>query len=153
MVLRRRETIVVPVLDEASTRQAIEIASRLAAERGTRILLVAPLFVELELPLDAHFGPEESALREELARDQAAVEQTGVRADGLIVRARHGQLGEGLAAVAADVDAALIVVGAALEPRRAFRRPFSRDVWSVLQDAPCPVLVATGSPVRARAAA
>jgi hypothetical protein len=32
-----------------------------------------------------------------------------------------------------------------LAAQRGLRRPFSRDVWSVLNDAPCPVMIATGN--------
>ena len=44
------------------------------------------------------------------------------------------------------VAAPLIVLGAPVDSQRGFRRPFSRDVWSVLNDAPCPVMIATGAP-------
>ena len=48
----------------------------------------------------------------------------------------HGALGNGEGAIV----------------QRGFRRPFSRDVWSVLNDAPCPVLIATGEPPQAKRA-
>jgi len=88
--LHRHRTVVVPLLDPDQA-QALDLACRLAAD-GSRLLLLAPLFVEWELPLDAHFKAEEAAL-----------ESTGD-----------------------------------------FRRPFSRDVCAIIQDAPCPVLIATG---------
>jgi nucleotide-binding universal stress UspA family protein len=153
MAIRRHPVIVVPLLEEKPTRHALDVAARLAAGEGARILLVAPLFVELELPLDAHFQQEEGVLRAELDRERALIEATGVHADGTIVRARHGQLGDALAAVATEAGASSIVVGATIDPHRGFRRPFSRDVSSVLHAPPCPVLVATGSTTLARAAA
>jgi basic amino acid/polyamine antiporter, APA family len=145
MLGRHPETIVVPLLDEKSTRRALDVACRLAADRESRLLLIAPLFVELELPIDAHFEAEEASLQAELRRKQGVAESAGVRSDGRIVRARHGELGLGVARAAAEANASLVVVGAAIAPRRGFRRPFSRDVWSVLQDAPCPVLLATAA--------
>jgi hypothetical protein len=107
--------------------------------------LLAPLFVEWELPLDAHFQREENKLRLELGRQRALAESYGVGAKGLIVRARHGQLGRAVADAAEIAYASLVVVGAANETRRGYRHAFSRDVWSVLNDAPCPVMVATAS--------
>lgn len=138
--------VVVPLLEPEHTRHALDLACRLAAERGSRVLLLAPLYVEWELPLDAHFTQEEAALQAELGRERAIAESYGVGAHGQIVRTRPGELGRGVAEAAVEVRASLIVVGAPVESHRGFRRPFSRDVWSVLNDAPCPVLIATGAP-------
>jgi hypothetical protein len=138
--------VVVPLLDEEYTRHALDLACRLAADRGAHVLLLAPLFVDWELPLDAHFQPEEKVLRVELGRERALAESYGIGAHGQIVRARPGQLGRAVADAAEDVRASLVVVGAAIESQRGFRQPFSRDVWSVLHDAPCPVMIAATSP-------
>jgi basic amino acid/polyamine antiporter, APA family len=140
--------VVVPLLDAEQTQHALDLACRLASDRGSRVLLLAPLFVDWELPLDAHFKPEDAALRVELGRERAIAESYGVGVHTQIVRARPGQLGRGVAEAALDVRASLIVVGAPADSQRGFRRPFSRDVWSVLNDAPCPVLIATGAPER-----
>jgi len=145
--------VLVPLLDPEHTRHALDLACRLAAERGSRVLLLAPLYVEWELPLDAHFKQEEAALRAELDGERAIAESYGVGAHGQIVRTRPGELGRGVADAAVEVRASLIVVGAPVESQRCFSRPFSRDVWSVLNDAPCPVLIATGAPQRASRAA
>jgi nucleotide-binding universal stress UspA family protein len=142
---RHQETLVVPLLEEESTRRALDVAYRLASDHDSRLVLIAPLFVELELPIDAHFEEAEAALRAELRREQAVTEGRGIHSEGRIVRARHGELGVGVATAAREANASLVVVGAAIAPRRGFRRPFSRDVWSVLQDAPCPVLLATAA--------
>ena len=145
--------VVVPLLEPGHTRHALDLASRLAFERGTRLLLLAPLYVDWELPLDAHFKEEEAALRKELQRERAIAESYGVSAHTEIVRTRPGELGRGVAEAAAEVNASLIVLGAAVDSQRGFSRPFSRDVWSVLNDAPCPVMIATGEPRRAARAA
>src|SRR4029453_14815888 len=121
------EKIVVPLLDEKSTRRALDVACRLAADRESRLLLIAPLFVELELPIDAHFEAEEASLQAELRRKQGVAESAGVRSDGRMVRARPGRLGPCAARGGG------------------FRRPFSRGVWSVFQGAPCPVRLATAA--------
>lgn len=141
----RHRLVIVPLLEPEHTRHALELACRLAADRGSRVLVLAPLYVDWELPLDAHFKDEEAALRAELAQERALAESYGVAAEGRIVRARPGELGRGVAEVAEDRRASLIVLGAAVESQRGFRRPFSRDVWSVLNDAPCPVMIATGN--------
>ena len=117
------------------------------------MLLLAPLFVDWELPLDAHFKSEQAALRVELDRERALAESYGISAHGTVVRARHGELGRAVAEAAEDVRASMIVVGAAVESQRGLRQPFSRDVWSVLQDAPCRVMITTGAGACPRAAA
>jgi nucleotide-binding universal stress UspA family protein len=144
--------VVVPLLDAELTRHALDLACRLAADGGSRVLLLAPLYVDWELPLDAHFKQVEAALHVELGRERAIAESYGVGAHTRIVRARPGELGRGVAEAALEVRASLIVVGAPADSQRGFRRPFSRDVWSVLNDAPCPVLIATGAPPQAKRA-
>jgi hypothetical protein len=149
----RWRMVVVPLLEPQHTRHALDLASRLAFERGTRLLLLAPLYVDWELPLNAHFRQEEAALRDELKRERAIAESYGVSSHTQIVRTRPGELGRGVAEAASEVNASLIILGAAVDSQRGFRRPFSRDVWSVLNDAPCPVMVATGEPRKAERAA
>src|SRR5207244_10262202 len=127
----RQRMVVVPLLEAEHTRHALDLACQLASDRGSRVLLLAPLYVDWELPFDAHFRREEAELRLELDRESALAESYGVTAYGRIVRARPGELGRGVAEAAASVDASLIVLGAAVDSQRGFRRPFSRDVWSV----------------------
>ncbi len=141
----RQHMVVVPLLEPAHTRHALELACRLASDRGSRVLLLAPLPVEWELPLDAHFKAEEAVLRVELDRTRALAESYGARVHTQVVRGRPGQLGRGVAEAAADVRASLVVLGAQVDSQQGFRRPFSRDVWSVLNDSPCPVMIATGT--------
>jgi nucleotide-binding universal stress UspA family protein len=149
----RHQTVVVPLLDRGHTRHALDLACQLASERRSRVLVLAPLYVEWELPLNAHFQAEEAALRAELRRERALAESYGVSARGEIVRARPGELGRGVAAAAREVGASLIVIGAAAESRPGFDRPFSSDVWSVLIEAPSAVMIATGPRMRAAGAA
>src|SRR5436190_5948625 len=149
LLVRRRRMVLVALLGEDQTRHALDLACRLASERGSRVLLLGPLYVDWELPLDAHFKREEAALRVELNRERAIAESYGVGVHAQIVRTRPGELGRGVAEAATEARASLIVVGAPVDSQRGFRRPFSRDVWSVLNDAPCPVMIATGAPPRA----
>src|SRR6202008_2602376 len=44
----------VPLLGREETEHALDLACRLAADRGAQIVLVAPAVLERELPLNAH---------------------------------------------------------------------------------------------------
>jgi nucleotide-binding universal stress UspA family protein len=142
-------SIVVPVLDGDETEHALDLACRLAADRGAQIVLVAPLVVERELPLNAHMDGRLTALKERLECATAVAASYGVGVRREIIRARSGSLGEDVARVAAERRAELIVVGAPVESRRGFHRAFSRDVLLLVRDAPCRVMIATG-PVAGR---
>jgi nucleotide-binding universal stress UspA family protein len=140
----RYRSIVVPLLGRAETEHALDLGCRLAADRRAHVVLVAPLVVPQELPLDAHFDAEIEALREPLAKAAAIAESYGVAAHRQVVRTRERALGHELAAVAREHRAELIVVGAPVESRLGFRRPFPPEVMSILRDAPCRVMIATG---------
>lgn len=140
----RYRTIVVPLLSREETGHALDLACRLAADRGARVVLVAPLVVPQELPLDAHFDDETRRLRAALDEAGAIAESYGVAAVRRVGRTREGALGRELAQAAADHRAELVVVGAPVESRLGFRRAFPREVLSILREAPCRVLIATG---------
>ena len=144
-------SIVVPLLDREETEHALDLACRLAADRGARIVLVAPLVVERELPLDAHMDGPISRLKARLESAAVVASSYGVTVRSEIVRTRPGSLGEEVARVAAERRAELVVVGAPVESRRGFRRAFPREVLLLVRAAPCRVLVATG-PVAGRGA-
>jgi nucleotide-binding universal stress UspA family protein len=137
-------SIVVPLLDAAETEHALDLACRLAADRGARVVLVAPAFLDRELPLNARLDGQLSALQERLESAAAVADSYGVGVRRELVRARPGSLGEEVARVAAERRAELVVVGAAVESRRGFSRAFSREVLLLLRDAPCRVMIATG---------
>lgn len=140
----RYRSIVVPLLGRAETEHALDLACRLAADRGAHVVLVAPLVVPQELPLDAHFRQEMEELHEALDHAAAIAESYGVGARRRIVRTRDRQIGTDLAEVARDHRAELVVVGAPVESRRGFRRAFPPDVRAILREAPCRVMIATG---------
>lgn len=144
----RHRTIVVPLLDFDETRHALDLACGIAADRGARVVLLAPLFVDAELPLDAHFDAEERALHDELERERSLAESYGVAVKTRIVRARRGGLGAAVAEAADEHRATLVVAGAPVESRRGFRQPFSRDVRSILADSRCRVMISTGPGAR-----
>lgn len=145
----RYRSILVPLLGREETEHAVDLACRLAADRGARVVLVAPLVVEPELPLNAQFPEETAALRRQLDEAAAIAESYGVGAKKRLVRTRDRALGYELAEVARDHGAELIVIGSPVESRRGFRRAFPAEVFSVLREAPCRVMVATG-PVAGR---
>ncbi len=140
----RYRSIVVPLLGREETEHAVDLACRLAADRGARVVLVAPLVVEPELPLNAQFPDETAGLRHQLDEAAAIAESYGVTAKKRLVRTRERALGYELAEVARDHGAELIVVGSPVESRRGFRHAFPPEVLSVLREAPCRVMVATG---------
>jgi nucleotide-binding universal stress UspA family protein len=143
-------SIVVPLLEREETEHAVELACRLAADRGARVVLVAPLVVERELPLTAYFDGELAELRRRLDSAVAVASSYGVAVRREIVRTRSGSIGDDIAAAAAERRPELMVVGAPVESRRGFRRAFPREVLLLLRAAPCRVMVATGPVAAAR---
>jgi nucleotide-binding universal stress UspA family protein len=137
-------SIVVPLLDREETEHAVDLACRLAADRGARIVLVAPAVLERELPINAHLDGQLVSLKERLEVASAVATSYGVAVRREIVRTRPGSLGEEVARVAAEHRAELVVVGAPVESRRGFQRAFPREILLLLRDAPCRVMIATG---------
>ncbi|HZT86064.1 MAG TPA: universal stress protein [Gaiellaceae bacterium] len=137
-------SIVVPLLDREETEHALDLACRLAADRGARVVLVGALVVERELPLNAHMDGRLGDLERRLESAAAVAASYGVAVRREIVRVRPGSLGEDVARVAAERRAELVVVGAPVESRRGFHRAFPREVLLLLRDAPCRVMIATG---------
>jgi nucleotide-binding universal stress UspA family protein len=140
----RYRSIVVPLLGRSETRHALDLACRLAADRGAHVILVAPLVVPQELPLDAHFDRETADLHVALEDAAAIADSYGVGVRRRIVRTRERALGRDLAETVVDHRAELLVVGAPVESRRGFRRAFPPDVRAILREAPCRVMIATG---------
>ena len=143
-------TIAVPLLEREETEHALDLACRLAADRRARVVLVAPLFVERELPLDARFDEELRALRDRLDSAAAVAASYGVGVRREIVRTRPGLLGEEVARMANERGAELVVVGAPVESRRGFKHAFPHEVLVLLRAAPCRVMIATGPVAGAR---
>jgi nucleotide-binding universal stress UspA family protein len=137
-------SIVVPLLGRAETEHALDLACRLAGDRGARVVLVAPLVVPQELPLDAHFQTELAALKAALDHASAIADSYGVGVRRRIVRTRERALGHDLAEVVDEHRAELVVVGAPVESRLGFRRAFPPEVLAIVRDARCRVLIATG---------
>jgi len=141
-------SIVVPLLGHGETEHALDLACRLAARRGAKVLLVAPIVAPHALPLDAHFEPEAAELREWLAHAEAIAKAHGVSTKTRLVRTRATALGRELAEVARDHRAELVVVGAPVQSRRGFSEAFPREIRSILRDAPCRVMIVSGRAAR-----
>ena len=136
-------TIIVPVVRTGESEEALVAAARLAAERGATVAVLHVVEVPLSLPLDARLHGEEDQAEALLDDAQALVETYGVRAVTRLLRARRA--GPAIVEEARRRHAELVVLGA---PRRAIsgrRRLFGKTVDYVLREAPCRVLIATGS--------
>src|SRR5437879_4285321 len=90
-------SIVVPLLDQKETEHALDLACRLAADRGARVVLVGPLVVERELPLNAHMDGRLTGLKKRLDCAAAVAASYGVGVRRAIVRTRPGSFGEEVA--------------------------------------------------------
>jgi APA family basic amino acid/polyamine antiporter len=132
-------TILVPIVAGDESREAVEVAARLATERAGRIVLLRVIVVPLELPVDADLSEQLEEAHELLDAARATVEPYGVRAVERVVRSREA--GRAIVEEAELRDAEIVVLGA---PRGAHRAIFGHTVDYVLKHAPCRVMVAAG---------
>jgi basic amino acid/polyamine antiporter, APA family len=132
--------ILVPVKPGRPSEEAIDLACRLATDRGASIAAVSVVVVPLELPLDTRLEEEEQRAYEALDAAAAIAELYGVNVTERLVRARHP--GRAIVDEAVRRQSEIIVMGA---PRAHGRRAvFSDTVDFVLKHAPCRVMVAAG---------
>jgi APA family basic amino acid/polyamine antiporter len=133
--------VLVPLSDRHESEEAVDLACRLATERGASIVALTVLEVPLQLPLDADLAQEEERANELLDEARAIGDAYGVNVIGRLVRARRA--GRAIVDEAASRHSEIIVLGS---PRRDFRRRrgriFGQTVDFVLKNAPCRVLVA-----------
>jgi basic amino acid/polyamine antiporter, APA family len=134
--------VLVPIVDRHESEEAIDLACRLATERGASIVALTVIEVPLELPLDAELPPEVEERADDLLDEARAIgDAYGVDVVGRIVRARRA--GRAIVEEAERRNSEIIVMGA---PRRDARRRtgriFGDTVDFVLKNAPCRVLVA-----------
>ena len=122
-----------------SGQEAIDLAARLAAERGATIVALRVVVVPLDLPIDAEL-PEEEERADRLlddARNQA--ELYGVRMIERLVRSRNA--GRAIVEEAERRQSEIVVLGA---PRAERKQIFGPTADYVLKHAPCRVMVAAG---------
>ena len=138
-----------PVAPGYPSDEAMDVACRLARERGSRIVAVTVIEVPLELPLDAYLpeqvrGGERAARRG--ARDRRA--RTACNVIARIVRARNA--GRAIVDEAVRRGSEIIVMGGPRRVRLAAgkRAIFGDTVDFVLKHAPVRVMVAAGGAPR-----
>ncbi|MGH3103599.1 MAG: amino acid permease [Gaiellaceae bacterium] len=134
--------LLVPVIDGYASDEAMNVASRLAAERGARIAAVTAIELPLEVPLDAELPEEEKRANAVLDEARAIGDSYGVDVVSRIVRARNA--GRAIVDEAERRGSEIIVMGA---PRSGRRRSeiFGDTVDFVLRHAPCRVMVAASA--------
>jgi APA family basic amino acid/polyamine antiporter len=136
--------ILVPVVAGDQSREAVDVAAKLATERAGRIVLLRVIVVPLELPLDADLTEELEEADRLLDDARAVAAPYGVRTVERVVRARNA--GSAIVEEAGRRQTEIIVLGA---PRGSHRNVFGHTVDYVLKNAPCRVMVAAGKKVAA----
>jgi APA family basic amino acid/polyamine antiporter len=132
-------SILVPIVSGPQSREAVELAARLATERAGTIVLLRVIVVPLELPLDADLTQQMREADELLDEAAAVASPYGVRVVERVRRARHA--GRAIVDEAERRGSEIIVLGA---PRGTHRTIFGHTVDYVLKNAPSRVMVAAG---------
>jgi basic amino acid/polyamine antiporter, APA family len=132
--------ILVPVKPGRASEEAIDLACRLAADRGASIAALSVVVVPLDQPLDTRLEEEERMADEALDVAAAIAELYGVRFTERLVRARHA--GRAIVDEATRRQSEIIVMGAPRGGRG--RGVFSETVDFVLKHAPSRVMVVAG---------
>ncbi len=135
-------TILVPIVAGDGSREAVEVAARLATERAGRIVLLRVIVVPLELPLDADLSEQLDEAHDLLDQARLIAEPYGVRVVERVVRERKA--GRAIVDEAERRGAEIVVLGA---PRGAHRAIFGHTVDYVLKNATCRVMVAAGKKI------
>jgi basic amino acid/polyamine antiporter, APA family len=140
--------LVVPIVPGRPSDDALDVACRLAAERGARVVALTVVEVPRELPLDAELPAQERIANDELDEAIAIGETYGVRVVGRLVRGRSASAE--IVREARRRDAEIIVLGSPRKSLVARRRGvFGTTVDRVMRQAPCRVMVTA---IRERAA-
>ena len=134
--------VLVPVVWQRESEAAVDLAARLAVERGGSIVALTVIEVPLEQPLDATLPAGEEQRANDLLDEARAIgDAYGVNVIGRIVRARSA--GRAIVDEAQRRNSEIIVMGAPPRDRQARRgRIFGGTVDFVLKNAPCRVMVA-----------
>jgi basic amino acid/polyamine antiporter, APA family len=132
--------VLVPVKPGRASEEAIDLACRLAADRGASIAALSVVVVPLDQPLDTRLEEEERMADEALDVAAAIAELYGVKFTERLVRARHA--GRAIVDEATSRQSEIIVMGAPRAGRG--RGVFSETVDFVLKHAPSRVMVVAG---------
>jgi len=132
--------LLVPVIPGQPSDDAMDVACRLAAERGSRIVALNVLEIPLDLPLIEDLPELEETANRELDEAVAIGDSYGIRTVGRLERARNA--GPAIVEEAFAREAEIIVLGS---PRRGLTVSqaalLGKTVDYVLRHAPCRVLV------------
>jgi APA family basic amino acid/polyamine antiporter len=132
--------ILVPVSEALESEEAVDLAARLAAERGASIAAFSVVEVPLELPLDARLPEEERRADALLDEARAIGDSYSVDVRARLARARHA--GRAIVDEAERRNTEIIVMGAPRKGRGGRGTIFGGTVDFVLKHAPCRVMVA-----------
>ena len=132
--------LLVPVLPGRASDEALDMAARLAAERGAQITAVYVVEVPLDLPLSAELPADEELANRELDGARAIGESYGVTVIPRLVRARNA--GAAIVTEAERRATEIIVIGAPQKDLSRRRQAiFGHTVDQVLKNASCRVLL------------
>jgi len=131
--------IIVPIVPGRPSDDALDVACRLAAERGARVVALTVIEVPLELPLDAALPDEERIANDELDEAVAIGETYGVHVTARLVRGRSASAE--IVRQAERRGAEIIVLGSPRKDLTRRRGVFGSTVDRVLRNAPCRVMV------------
>jgi basic amino acid/polyamine antiporter, APA family len=132
--------ILVPIVSGAEGREAVDLAARLAADRGATIVALRVIVVPLDLPVDAALPEQEDEADRLLDEARNTAELYGVRMVERLLRARSA--GRAIVEESDRRQSEIVVLGS----RRAGRSQiFGKTVDYVLKHAPCRVMIAAGS--------
>jgi APA family basic amino acid/polyamine antiporter len=132
-------TILVPIVSGPESHESVDLAARLAAERGATIVALRVIVVPLDQPLEADMHEQELEADRLLDDARATAEIYGLRMVDRIVRSRSA--GRAIVDEAERRQAEIVVLGS---PRGRHRDIFGKTVDYVLKNAPCRVMIAAG---------
>ena len=137
--------ILVPVVPGRPSDDALDVACRLAAERGARVIALSVVEAPLELAADESQPEEELLSNRELDEAVAIGDSYGVRVTPRLVRGRSAA--REIVAEAARRNVEIIVLGSPRKDLTERRRGvFGTTVDRVLRNAPCRVMVTATRP-------
>jgi APA family basic amino acid/polyamine antiporter len=140
-------SILVPIAQGVESEEAIDVACRLATERGARVAVMSVLEVPLDKALDTPMPEVEAKLDDLLDEAWAVGDSYGVNISARLARGR--QAGPTIVEEALSRSSEIIVMGASRKSERRRHAIFGGTTDYVLRNAPCRVMVVSA---KARAA-
>jgi len=130
--------VVAAIAADANAETTVDLACRLAAEKGATVHLLTVVEVPELLPIDAHMLAEEEELHALLARCRALADGYGVHVETETRRARVA--GDAVVDAAREMGADLVVLGySSLARKGPGANRLGRTAAQVLRAAPCRV--------------